>query len=43
VTTAKTYTELGCERCEQLMHCPSNECNGCYQRNAGRTGCPQSW
>ena len=43
VTTAKTYAELGCERCEQLMRCPSNECNGCYQRNAGRTGCPQSW
>ncbi len=43
VTTAKTYAELGCERCEQLMRCPSNECNGCYQRNAGRTGCPQTW
>jgi len=43
VTTAKTYAELGCERCHHLMHCPSNECNGCYRRNQLRSGCPQTW
>ena len=43
VTTAKTYAELGCERCHHLMHCPSNECFGCYGRNLQREGCPQTW
>jgi hypothetical protein len=43
VSRAATLTELGCERCEMLMHCPSNECNGCYGRNLQREGCPQTW
>ena len=43
VSRAATLTERGCERCEMLMHCPSNECNGCYGRNLQREGCPQTW
>ncbi len=43
VSRAATLTELGCERCEMLMHCPSNECFGCYGRNLQREGCPQTW
>ena len=43
VSRAATLTELGCERCEMLMHCPSNECFGCYGRNLEREGCPQTW
>ena len=43
VSRAATLTELGCKRCEMLMHCPSNECFGCYGRNLQREGCPQTW
>tara|TARA_R110002074_G_C12245673_1_gene639678 strand:- start:88 stop:645 length:558 start_codon:yes stop_codon:yes gene_type:complete len=43
VSRADTLTELGCERCHMLMHCPSNECFGCYSRNLKREGCPQTW
>ena len=43
VSRAATLTELGCERCHMLMHCPSNECFGCYGRNLQREGCPQTW
>ena len=43
VSRAETLTGLGCERCHMLMHCPSNECFGCYGRNLQREGCPQTW
>ena len=43
VSRADTLTGLGCERCHMLMHCPSNECFGCYSRNLKREGCPQTW
>ena len=43
VSRAETLTGLGCERCHMLMHCPSNECFGCYGRNLKRAGCPQTW